>query len=167
MTKRPRKAGDSDGSSKKGKGEAVAAKPARWQDDIEGTFARICEDIAEGIPLREICRREGMPSYREVYNWMDENPEWRSRFTRAREDGADAIATECLKISEEDPGMTMNGGKDSAGVQHQKLRIETRLKLLAKWFPQKYGEKVEMEHHGPGGGAIPMAVTVSYVDPDA
>jgi hypothetical protein len=27
-------------------------------------------------------------------------------------------------------------------VQRSKLRIETRLKLLAKWNPKKYGERV-------------------------
>jgi hypothetical protein len=27
---------------------------------------------------------------------------------------------------------------------HRKLRIETRLKLLAKWNPKKYGDKVQV-----------------------
>lgn len=27
---------------------------------------------------------------------------------------------------------------------HRKLQIETRLKLLAKWDPRRYGEKVEV-----------------------
>jgi hypothetical protein len=29
-------------------------------------------------------------------------------------------------------------------VQRSKLRIETRLKLLAKWSPKKYGERVQV-----------------------
>ena len=38
---------------------------------------------------------------------------------------------------------------------HRKLQIETRLKLLAKWNPQKYGDKVQV-----GGDAEnPLTVT--------
>ena len=30
-------------------------------------------------------------------------------------------------------------------IQRSKLRIETRLKLLAKWNPKKYGDKLALE----------------------
>jgi hypothetical protein len=33
-------------------------------------------------------------------------------------------------------------------VEHRKLRIDTRLKLLAKWNPKKYGDKQAIEHSG-------------------
>ncbi|HXD37446.1 MAG TPA: hypothetical protein VN624_12375, partial [Rhodanobacter sp.] len=31
---------------------------------------------------------------------------------------------------------------------HRKLRIDTRLKLLAKWDPKRYGDKQQLEHSG-------------------
>ena len=34
---------------------------------------------------------------------------------------------------------------------HRKLQIETRLKLLAKWSPKKYGEKIQQELSNPDG----------------
>jgi hypothetical protein len=34
------------------------------------------------------------------------------------------------------------------------LRVETRLKLLAKWDPKRYGDKIAQEISGPDGGAI-------------
>ena len=37
-------------------------------------------------------------------------------------------------------------------IEHRKLRIDTRLKLLAKWNPKKYGDK--MAHTGPDGGDL-------------
>ncbi|MNU09652.1 hypothetical protein D3C72_2563420 [compost metagenome] len=37
---------------------------------------------------------------------------------------------------------------------HRRLQVETRLKLLAKWHPKKYGEKVTAEHTGPNGAPI-------------
>lgn len=33
-------------------------------------------------------------------------------------------------------------------VQRSKLRIETRLKLLSKWFPKKYGDKLDVTSAG-------------------
>jgi len=33
-------------------------------------------------------------------------------------------------------------------IEHRKLRIDTRLKLLAKWNPKKYGDKQAIEHSG-------------------
>jgi hypothetical protein len=33
-------------------------------------------------------------------------------------------------------------------VANRKLRIYTRLQLLAKWNPKRYGDRVEVEHQG-------------------
>lgn len=148
-------------------------RPSKFTDDL---FQKICERIADGEPLRQICRDEGMPSYRVVYDWMDKDDallksedkkvrdtalNLSSRFARAREDGHDAIAEETLRIADDGSndwmekrnqngefvGYTLNGEH----VQRSKLRIETRLKLLAKWNPKKYGEKVELSGPGENG----------------
>jgi len=39
-------------------------------------------------------------------------------------------------------------------IKHRNLRIDTRLKLLAKWNPKKYGDVSKVEHSGRDGGAI-------------
>jgi hypothetical protein len=39
------------------------------------------------------------------------------------------------------------------------------LKLLAKWSPKKWGDKVQTEISGPNGGAIQAAITVEFVRP--
>ena len=38
-----------------------------------------------------------------------------------------------------------------------RLRSDMRLRLLSKWQPDNYGDKVGIEHTGPGGGAIQVA----------
>lgn len=124
---------------------------------------KICERIADGEPLKVICREEGMPKWRTVYDWIKADPEFSERMEVARQLGYDAIAEETLEIAddgrndwmqkvEEDeaPGWKLNGEH----VQRSKLRIDTRLKLLAKWHPKKYGEKVTAEHTGPEGGPV-------------
>jgi hypothetical protein len=67
---------------------------------------------------------------------------------RAREIGYDAMAEDCLRIADDaanDWMETEHGPRLNAEhVQRSKLRIETRLKLLAKWNPKKYGERVQV-----------------------
>lgn len=115
----------------------------------------ICERIAEGEPLRQICRDTGIP-WRTVYHWLADNPDFSARFARARDIGHDAIAEECLEIADdgtfdaiegEDGSMRTN----SEVIQRSKLRVETRLKLLAKWSPKKYGDKLDLNHSGDIG----------------
>jgi hypothetical protein len=77
---------------------------------------------------------------------------------RARDIGYDAIAEECLLIADtpqfgqkqvmSDEGATTTI-EDMLG--HRKLQIETRLKLLAKFHPTKYGDKLGL--HGVEGAA--------------
>lgn len=110
--------------------------------------------IAKGEPLRQICREEGKPSWGTVYAWLDDDKELAERFARARELGEEAIAQECLDIADNGKNDWMEAnGQDAVGyklngehVQRSKLRIETRLKLLAKWNPKKWGEKVDLNH---------------------
>jgi hypothetical protein len=115
----------------------------------------ICRQLAEGVPLREICRQNGMPEWRTIYDWMVKDDQavaagggagLSASIARAREIGYDAMAEDCLRIADDaanDWMETEHGRKLNAEhVQRSKLRIETRLKLLAKWNPKKYGERV-------------------------
>jgi hypothetical protein len=114
----------------------------------------ICARLAEGEPLREICRSEGMPAWRTVYDWIGGNADFATRIAHARASGYDAIAEETLEIADDSRNDWMDKraeeGDEKAGqfngenVQRAKLRIETRLKLLAKWSPKKYGDKIEL-----------------------
>lgn len=105
----------------------------------------ICDAISEGVPLREICREPGMPAWRTVYVWMGADAEFDAAIARARGLGADAIAEESLSIVDAKPERTMTGAVDPGSVAHAKLRAEHRLKLLAKWHPKKYGDKLEID----------------------
>lgn len=120
------------------------------------TADRICERIGLGEPLREICRSDGMPAWRTVYDWIEQQPDFAARIARARARGFDAIAEECLAIADDTSGDTMIvSGEDNAReaantewISRSKLRVETRLKLLAKWDPKRYGDKLDLNHSG-------------------
>ncbi len=109
----------------------------------------ICQRLSKGEPLAVICRDEGMPNDDTVRNWADADAVFSRSIARARESGHDAIAARTRLTAR---GKTEESGGDSSGdVQRDKLIIETDLKLLAKWDPKRYGERVEQVHSGEVG----------------
>ena len=116
----------------------------------------ICERLCTGEPLAQICRDAHMPERTAVYRWMDAQEGFAQRIAHARMLGYDAIADDALTISNtpmvgveitiDDTGATTEKRVDMLG--HRKLQIETRLKLLAKWDPKRYGDLQKVEHSG-------------------
>lgn len=126
--------------------------------------ARICEALAEGVPLREICRDPMMPAWRTVYDWEREDPDFAAAIARARRLGAHHIAQDALDIADAAPERTERGTIDPGSVQHAKLRVETRLKLLAKWSPRDYGDKIGIGH-ADGLDPLQSTATITTTDP--
>lgn len=115
---------------------AIAKRPRGGQTTYTQEMAdTICQRIAEGFPLATMCREPGMPAWRTVYDWQEKHPEFAAAIARARVSGYDRIAADCLEISD---------GKRK-DVLRDRLRVETRLKLLAKWDPRRYGELTRIE----------------------
>lgn len=105
--------------------------------------------ISEGKTLRSFCRQDGRPARRTIDGWREKDENFRARIARARDIGFDVIAEECLEIADDATNDWMeregkNGESytviDSEHIQRSRLRIETRLKLLAKWCHQRYGD---------------------------
>ena len=105
------------------------------QDDVT---KEICERLSTGEPMAVICRDKHMPSVTTVWNWTQADPAVAESIARAREDGFDAIAQKALEIADDTDG----------DPQRDRLRVDTRLKLLAKWDPKRYGDKTAVEHSG-------------------
>jgi hypothetical protein len=134
------------------KSDQVAPKkmgrPSKYTPELA---AEICERLSNGEPLRQICRDNHMPAWTAVYAWSAKDPELSERIARAREMGFDAIAEETLIIADTPEwGLTETVSPNGASVTkadmlgHRKLRIETRLKLLSKWDPKKYGDRLAL-----------------------
>ena len=110
----------------------------------ERAIAKVIEGLSKGTPLTIICREPGMPTDWTIRQWADADPELANDIARARETGFDAIAVEALEIIDQEPEMALTEGgqrRDAGYVAWQKARVETRLKLLAKWDPKRYGDK--------------------------
>lgn len=152
-------------------------RPSSFTQEIAD---EIVDRLSKGEPLAEICRDDHMPAVRTVSDWKRANEAFSADFACARDEGYDQIAADCLRIADDssgddDPAEEELEGQGHGGalkrrraggaenVQRSKLRIETRLKLLAKWDPKRYGDKVALTGGGEGDAPIRTALTVSFV----
>jgi hypothetical protein len=120
-------------------------KPGRTSTFTQAAADEICARLADGEPLRQICRDAHMPAWRTVYQWREAHPDFDAAIARARVPGFDAIAEETLEIIDTFPMMadSESGSRiDSGHVAWLKNRVEQRMKLLAKWDPKRFGDKL-------------------------
>ena len=139
-------------------------RPSKYTPELA---AEICERLSNGEPLRQICRDAHMPAWQKIYEWMAKDENLSGAIACAREQGYEAIAEEALIIADtpvfgqkqvmSDQG-TSTTVEDMLG--HRKLQIETRLKLLAKWNPKKYGDKVHLAGDAENPLQVKADVTV-------
>lgn len=121
----------------------------------------IVSRISAGEPLASICREDHMPGLTTVWEWTKKDATLAERIARAREAGHDVIAAGALAIADEPPPMTERG-VDSGHVAWQKNRIWTRLQLLAKWDPKRYGDKLELA----GDAKAPLTIQLVRLAPE-
>lgn len=125
--------------------------------------AEICERLAKGEPLAVICRDDRMPAARTVSDWRKEHESFAADFARARLEGFDALAAQCLEISDNETHdwlMTRKGViANEVAIGRAKLQVWTRLQLLAKWYPSKYGDRQSLELTGADGGPVQITDT--------
>ena len=118
--------------------------------------------ISNGKTLREFCRQDGMPNFSVMYDWEAEDKDFAQRIAHARDKGHDVIAEECAALSDTEPLAVFDeaGNKryDPGSIAWRKMQIETRLKLLAKWNPRKYGDKTILA----GDDEAPVVVEASF-----
>lgn len=102
-------------------------------EQIDMVLAR----IATGEMLSPILAEPGMPHFTTFYDWCARDADLSLAYARARATGYDRIAIMARETAR-------GRGESTQDVQRDKLIIETDLKLLAKWDPKRYGDKVLM-----------------------
>jgi hypothetical protein len=134
-------------------------RPSKYTEELA---AEMVERLSNGEPLRQICRDDHMPAWSKVYEWTAKNRKLAEAIADARALGQDAIAEDTLQIIDQLPHQIVDdkgvARYDSAYVQWAKNRVELRLKLLAKWNPKRYGDKVQVA----GDAENPLNTVVSF-----
>ncbi|GAB1407680.1 terminase [Thermomonas brevis] len=122
----------------------------------------ICARLAEGEPLAQICRDDGMPGITTLWRWEREHEGVAETIACAREAGHEVIAARTRGTAR---GKVGQDGDSSGDVQRDKLIIETDLKLLAKWNPRKWGDK--LQHADADGEKLaPATIVIAPVLPN-
>ncbi len=137
--------------------------------------ADICDRIANGETVRRICRDEFMPGRSTVLRALQEDEAFRDQYARACELRADGWSEEIVEIADDGSNDFMekldrDGEPTGAyafnkeAVMRSKLRVDTRLWLMAKAAPKKYGDKIA--YTGPDGGPIQFTFSVDGASGD-
>lgn len=135
---------------------------------------RVLDAISEGTTVTGIAKKLGFPR-KYIYQWQGEQEgrkfkwggqeqDFKGHFARAKEMGFDAIADEAMDIADDFELVTVEETTESEKgfyrkkkcldtTEQRKLRIWTRLQLLAKWS-NRYSDKQKVELTGKDGGAI-------------
>ena len=85
-----------------------------------------------------------------VYGWIAADAPFAARVAHARDLGFEALAEDILAIADDTKPI-------SDHVQLSKMRIDTRLKLLACWDPKRYGAKQSHEIGNKPGETLKVA----------
>lgn len=144
------------------------SRPSEFTPEIADA---ICSRLADGESLRSVCRDECMPDKASVFRWLRTMPGFCDQYARAKEESADALSDEMLEIADDgrNDWMKRNAGEDAGwvangeNVQRSRVRLDTRKWLASKLKPKKYGDKVDLTHAGPDGGAIKTETVVELV----
>ena len=136
-------------------------RPSQFSRELA---AQICEQLSDGMTLREVCRADEMPSEVTVRRWATEDREgFSAQYAQARETGYHAMADDLLEIADDDKhdaivdaesGISRQNGEF---IARSRLRVDTRKWLLSKALPKIYGDKITNEHTGKDGGPIATA----------
>lgn len=131
---------------------------------------RICAHIADGKSLRTIEKLPGIPTVTTIMRWLEDKPEFRDRYARAREAQADKMAEEILAIADEitvskvvTPDGEVELRMDSTAVARNRLRVDARKWLASKMAPKKYGDKLGI---GQADGMDPLKVDKQITNAD-
>jgi hypothetical protein len=135
------------------------AKPHEYTDEIA---ERICECLSLGVNLRDFDRMVDFPSTWTIMRWVRDNKVFEAKYYAAMKLSALALEADAMQIAADGQNDTYrdhNGHvkTDWDVLGRSKLRVETIRWVASKRNPARYGEKIQQEHSGPGGGPVQTA----------
>ena len=119
---------------------------------------KICDRLAGGEFLTEICKSPGIPDRRTVQRWISQDAKFAEDYSRARELLADLYFERIIKVASDGSGGVGADGKvDWENVNRSRLKVDAIKWVCARLLPHKYGEKHVTQLSGPNDGPIEIA----------
>src|SRR6185312_6234426 len=147
-----------------------AGRPSDYSELIADS---ICQEISSGRSLIQICTDPDFPHRSTVFRWLESHEEFRDKYARAREQQAEFYASEIVALADTPVEarrvvIKPDGTEEITigdAVDRTRLQIDARKWYASKLAPKKYGDKLQQEVTGAGGGPIQAAITVEFVKP--
>ncbi len=127
-------------------------RPSAYTEELAD---KICNLIVQGMSCNKISQLDDMPAKSVIYFWLSQHQSFLDKYTRALEIRSLTFLDEMADIADDGENDYYDkAGKsgetirvfDSEHVQRSRLRVDTRIKLLEKLQPRKYGAKVDLNH---------------------
>lgn len=99
----------------------------------------ICDQLAVGKSLRDICDTAGMPHRLTVLRWQTDNSEFRNQYVAARDHMVDALAEKVIRLAET---------ATAKNVNQRRFYGDTIKWYTGKVAPKKYGDKLDLNVTG-------------------
>lgn len=135
--------------------EGQTGRPALYSEELGN---RICDLVAERVPVVDICAMEGMPSKDTLYRWKRQNKDFSDQCARAREHRADARQDHIDEIASK----VLTGEIDP---QAARVIIDAEKWQMSKEQPRRYGDKLAIGGD-PESGPVKHIIEHVYVKPD-
>lgn len=120
---------------------AVMGRPSIYTNELA---EKICDLVAQRIPLIHICARDDMPNKDTIYRWKRERQDFSDLYAQARQHRACARADYIDQVLEEARDGTVD-------VQVARLIVDAEKWQMAKEMPRLYSDKVLQEITGKDG----------------
>jgi hypothetical protein len=143
---------DSLGAQKGTAAQDSVTKPTRRRrHDYSPEIAElICDRIAEGASLRQICQDATMPAKSTIFVWLEEHEDFARSYALARQIQIEDLMDEILEIADDSSNDWIDReGPDGKkyrvfnpdSIRRSKLRIGARKWLISKLMPKRYSWK--------------------------
>lgn len=142
-------------------------------EEIAAHKATVCDRIAHGESLRQICGDENMPAASTVFVWLSEDSAFSEQYARAREAQADALFDDILGIADDgtndwmerknSDGQNIGWMENGEALRRSQLRIDARKWMAGKLKPKKYGDKTQMEMTGDADNPLQVVTRIERV----
>ena len=103
-------------------------------------FNKIIESICNGVPVRQILKNDGMPTFSALLDWMQKDEELAKQYARAKQESADFDADNVNYIAE----LCL---RDKVTPAAARVAIDAYKWSAGKKKPKKYGDMIKIDYN--------------------
>ncbi len=103
-------------------------------------FNKIIESICNGVPVRQILKNDGMPSFSALLDWMEKDEKLAKQYARAKQESADFDADNVNFIAE----LCLRNKVTPAAAR---VAIDAYKWSAGKKKPKKYGDMIKIDYN--------------------